>query len=568
MAVRKLQITLAVLLCLLTAAPQAPAPPAVAAFGSGLSVCAPPVLPVPLENPTLVTDCTQTGLQASLDQGGQITFACGPNPVTIPLVSQLTLNPTVDTLLDGGGLVSLDGQGQTRILYKGWHDPLQAPSVTITLQNLRLVNGRAPSGGSTGDHSGGAIAAGHPGTRLHIINTAFENNRTRDWTTEDNQGGAIFLHNAYELAMSGVTFSGNQAGNGGAIGIIAAGAVIFNSVFDNNQALDDSAGGIVRGYGGAIHIDGVSNSYNPASSNRLHVCGSRFSANRAFRGGGAISTVISDNLGTLAIYERSVFEANQAAGQDESYGQGGALYHIEDDHAGGTNEDNLLVSQSLFHANSALRQGGGAWLYYLGRGRVVNSTFSANTTSAPFNTVGQGGGMAVTLGVLEIAHTTFAYNHAAYQAGALHAGGSGDPNRAVTLTHTIFLDNTLNEQTLPSTTEWQGYHTNRPLLDGGQNIQQPRYKPTYNNDVNNWITANPIFADPLLLPLAENGGHSQTHALAPASPAVNAAAGACPPEDQRLYPRLGACDLGAYEFGAAPFVASRFIYLPRVQRGP
>lgn len=111
-------------------------------YGSGLAVCAPPVQPVVLEDPTVVSDCSQVGLQAALDHGGQIAFDCG-GPATIPLTSQLVLNPAVDTVIDGGGLVTLDGQDQTRILFKDWHNPDQVASVTITLQNLRLVNGRA-----------------------------------------------------------------------------------------------------------------------------------------------------------------------------------------------------------------------------------------------------------------------------------------------------------------------------------------------------------------------------------------------------------------------------------------
>jgi hypothetical protein len=278
--------------------------------------------------------------------------------------------------------------------------------------------------------------------------------------------------------------------------------------------------------------------------------------------------VISDKLGTKAIYEYSTFTSNRTLGQDGSYGQGGAIYHIEDDHAGGSSEDNLEIGYSTFHGNQALRQGGAACLYILGHGRVVNSTFEGNSTSAPFNTVGQGGAMAITLGKIDILNTVFADNHAAYQAGALHGGGDGDPNRVITLSNTIFLNNTLNEQDLPSPTMWQGYHTNRPMADGSdpqgrQNIQFPRYKPTYNNDVNNNITPNPIYLDPLLAPLANNGGPTQTTALLPGSPAIDQGnSSTCPAVDQRGYLRSGPCDIGAYEAGGTPFVITDYVLLP------
>lgn len=87
-------------------------------FGSGLVVCAPPIQPVVLQNPNTITNCTQAGIQAALNTGGEINFNCGPAPVTIAISSELRLSTQTDTLLDGGGLVTLDGQGLTRILLK------------------------------------------------------------------------------------------------------------------------------------------------------------------------------------------------------------------------------------------------------------------------------------------------------------------------------------------------------------------------------------------------------------------------------------------------------------------
>jgi predicted outer membrane repeat protein len=188
------------------------------------------------------------------------------------------------------------------------------------------------------------------------------------------------------------------------------------------------------------------------------------------------------------------------------------------------------------------------WVYILGHGTVQNVTFEGNSTSAAFNEVGQGGAMVVTLGEIDITNVTFANNHASYQGGALHGGG-GSSDRIVTLTNTIFYNNTLNYgQTIPSDTRWQGYHTNRPMQDGGGNIQHPQFKPIYDNDVNNWITANPIFADPLLSVLMDNTGPNETMALGDGSPAINAGVGGCPTTDQRGKSRYFACDIGAFEF--------------------
>jgi CSLREA domain-containing protein len=55
--------------------------------------------------------------------------------------------------------------------------------------------------------------------------------------------------------------------------------------------------------------------------------------------------------------------------------------------------------------------------------------------------------------------------------------------------------------------------------------------------------------DPMLGSLADSGGPTQTHALLPGSPAIDAGdPTVCPPADQRGYVRRGPCDIGAFEF--------------------
>src|SRR4051812_10539440 len=59
--------------------------------------------------------CTAAALQTAATAGGVIVFDCGPAAITITVTKTITF--THDTVLDGGGLVTLSGGGRSRILY-------------------------------------------------------------------------------------------------------------------------------------------------------------------------------------------------------------------------------------------------------------------------------------------------------------------------------------------------------------------------------------------------------------------------------------------------------------------
>ncbi|MCB0180165.1 MAG: hypothetical protein KDI62_18175 [Anaerolineae bacterium] len=528
-------------------------------FSSGIDICTPPIAPVTLSNPTIVTNCTQAGLQTALNQGGQIAFDCGPNPVTINISSPLATSATKDTVIDGGGLITLDGGNSTRILEKPFtpgSDTDKTLGNDLTLQNIRFINAKGPTATGGSADRGGAITATSPGTKLHIINSTFENDHTASQTKEDNQGGAIFAANIYETIIVGSVFENNSAGNGGAFGAIASGLIVYNSRFIGNDATDNTSGGIVRGHGGAIHLDGVTNSFNPDSNKVIDICGSTFEDNTAIRGGGAIKTTISDNKGTKATYTRSTFTNNRLLGVPPAEGHGGAIYHIEDDFASGFNEDNLELSQNTFSGNEAYRQGGGVWYLVNGLVKVENNTFYNNRTID--GALGMGG--ALVLGsqsgapVHEITNNTFAQNYAWFHGGGIQA--PGDPT--VKLTNNIFYYN-------ESERDWANYQMNRAAdIDGGGNFQFPRERFNQSGTPDDGkVTPSVTIADPLLAGLADNGGFNRTMALQAGSPAIDTGAVGCPGADQRNAPRVGNCDIGAFEYNGVPR-SSWSVFLPMV----
>lgn len=85
--------------------------------------------------------CTQSALATALLKGGIITFNCGTQPVTILITSQLVASSGSDTIIDGEGLVTLDGTGRTRIL-KFDRGDFRYSTPVLTVQRLRFINVR------------------------------------------------------------------------------------------------------------------------------------------------------------------------------------------------------------------------------------------------------------------------------------------------------------------------------------------------------------------------------------------------------------------------------------------
>ena len=166
---------------------------------------------------------------------------------------------------------------------------------------------------------------------------------------------------------------------------------------------------------------------------------------------------------------------------------------------------------------------------------VINCTFANNIANQ------YGGAISVPQNTttINITNCTFANNQANNpgngQSGAIHSGNNL-ANSTVTIKNSIFFNNTV-------TNPWSVWkHCNSNLNDGGNNIFFPE-----NAGGRCVATPNPLIVDPLLLPLANNGGATQTMALSVGSPAIDAGSG-CPMQDQRGFMRVGACDIGAFEF--------------------
>jgi hypothetical protein len=234
------------------------------------------------------------------------------------LATAKVMNTSPLVALDGGGLVTLSGQGRRRILYMDTCDPAQLwttshcqdqASPRLVIQNLALTDGNS-SGQLFDGGGGGAIFA--RGGRLRIVNSVFTGNRC-DRDGPDIGGGAVRALSQYDdlpVYVVNSRFSGNACSNGGALSSIGVSWTVLNSRFAANRAIGiganpERAGTPGGGSGGAI--------YNDGDQMTLSIGGSVFVDNRANEGGGAIFFVSDDRSGTMAIAD-STLERNQNAG--------------------------------------------------------------------------------------------------------------------------------------------------------------------------------------------------------------------------------------------------------------
>lgn len=620
--------------------------------------------------------CDNNALGAALANGGTIRFNCGPAAHTI-LAD--TYEITSDTELDGGDLITLDGENLRQIF-------IVHADVTFTLRNITLAHGM----GSTGP--GGAI--------WNYGNLLIQKSTLRENGTEGVlAGGALANETTGTMTIEDSLLEGNYAADAGAIYTRGPSLTLHNTTVRNNYVREQGAG--FYGGGGILQeitTEGVvtlinstieGNRSNPVGSpgggialltGRLVVDSSTFTGNLGYGNGGALfmlpdttaeirgstfaanSTIISpdspvyvggaiyNNGGTLAI-TASTFQGNRADNYGAiansgtltlekstltenraNTGYGGGLGMITGNatvaettfanNEATTNigggiaviDGTLLIERSTIRNNRAAWGGGGLYVNPNAAADVTvrdseitgNSTSAQNPPISSPNVFGGGiyGSRNVTLdrvtiadneaatgaglfyyqgtGTLVVRDSTVSNNEATHAAGGIslsgvnhtltnvtvsgnraagYAGGILNDGTSTVESSTIYGnvaadgDNVVNRaaltlrNTIVAAPLGVGVNcgigsTPQPLTSGGHNLL---------SDASCNLTAegDQQRVDPLLEPLADNGGPTRTHLPQPGSPAIDAGDG-CPLADQRgvSRPQGAACDIGAVESGA------------------
>jgi hypothetical protein len=459
----------------------------------------PPVPTVPTTEVVVGTgtpeSCTETALRKALAKGGHVTFDCGAEATTIPVTSELSI--AEDVLLDGGGTITLDGGGASRLL-------TTAARVALVVQGMTFTNAVGTPSQEDGLGRGAAIFVGWLGT-LYVADCTFTDNAADPDDVEG--GGAIYQSNGGSLVVVRSTFERNTGIAGGAIDNMLSPMTLVDSTFLDNESTEG---------GGAVYDDGASAETDDDVGGTISLCGCRFEGNRTVGAGGAVYLYAypPDNF----VINRSAFVNNQVLRPEDGSALGGALR---------TGSAPLQLANSLFAGNHADVQGGGYWTDGEAPAFIDHCTFFDNDAGVEGEEGGYGGAISGTN--MELSNLTLVGNHAVFSGGAISNSGK------MLLKNSILAQNS-------STNPWDQAQSCESTMPGDHNIQWPA--PTSDADAS--CTADILTVDPLLGELSDNGGPTETIPVLADSPAIGAADD-CAPTDQRGLPRVGACDLGAFE---------------------
>ena len=505
---------------------------------------------------TTINDNTAQGNAA--DSGGGGVFSQGGS-LTISNAT-ITSNDATGTSGSGGGVLvdggtfKLDGgtiAANTAARAGGGIEVTAANNAfTATLTNVTIIGNQTGTnpgngggvhitdavGGSTGtmtitggtianntaDEEGGGVWNAAEST-LNITGTLITANTANGDGTE--QGGGGIFNDGGTVTITNATIIANQstatvAGNGG--------GGIFN---DGKMTLTDTTVTANSATSGGADGGGILNS----NGGILTVTGGEITANQAARAGGGIE----NNAGTVTL--------NNTTLDGNSTGVNGGAVHV-------TGAGTVTATNTTFSNNQAGNEGGGLWL-----SNNATASLTLNSSTVNNNTATFGGGLFNdgTAGTITISNSTVSGNTATQDGGGLDAEGG-----TVTITNSTIVNNSAG------------------ATGGGLNLDAGTTATATNSiiannsaptgpDVNGTITANFSLieaiagatingannltgVDPLLGPLADNGGPTQTHLPLPGSPVVNAGDPnftPLPSLDQRGLARVvaGRLDIGSVE---------------------
>jgi CSLREA domain-containing protein/uncharacterized repeat protein (TIGR01451 family) len=470
--------------------------------------------------------CTRTGTPPytiNLPDGTyKLTHDPTPGTEDDNAEDDLDVRANISIVAVGPGVPVIDGNLNDRVLHI---DPAGTKAYRVNITGVTITKGKT-------DGNGGGIF--NDGSSVTLSNSTVYSN-----TTSQDGGGIRNKHDATLTIISSSIYSNTSRGGGG---IDSSGTLtITGSTICSNTT---------TGNGG-----GIKNEDSP-----MTITGSTLSGNRAYDGGG----IYNDGWPAIVLLTNSTVFSNTATGDSGGVHNLAKITVVDSTFSlnmgkyGGaiSNHGTATISRSTLSDNRATIDGGG--IYNDGVISVTNSTLSHNWAN------GHGGGFRNEWEIADLCHVTIADNTADYDntAGG-DGGGIYDSEETLRLKNAIVAGNTDRSGEAPDC--W-----GPKITIFGHNMVQSTLGCIFAGDGVNIGGTNP-----LLDPLADNGGATETRALRAGSLAIDAVTDCTDlmtktvATDQRgvLRPQGPACDIGAYEGGPDLSVTKTVTPLLDVSRG-
>ncbi|MFN2455597.1 MAG: MBG domain-containing protein [Pyrinomonadaceae bacterium] len=494
-------------------------------------------------------------VQANFNPGADtINFDLGPGAHTITLLSALSdIVDDVTITGPGSNLLTLQrstaaGTPDFRIFFIN--------NRSVNISGLTLTNGKTPDGTSGATNGGSATNGGgiNASGALTLNDVVITGNTT-------GSGGA---------GTGGTTSFGGDGGFGG--GISSSGTLLMtNCVISGNSTGNGGTGGYghLGGRGGGLFAIGTATLTNVAIVNN-HTGNGGVGINAGASGGnggdgGGIYGQGTLNMTNVTVNGNLTGDATQGS----TAGRGGGIFI----YSGTTTLVNSTVSDNHTGSGSGfIGQGGfGGGIENNGTLVITGSTISSNTTgSSGFAGDGGIGGGILNNFILTLTNSTISGNVAGGNTnGGGNGGGAGGgilSGATLTLTNCTVTGNSAFNNNGNGISGGNSTTVRNTIIAGNGNAGAPDVSGTYNSQGNNLVGnstgstgfTNGVNGDqagtsnasinPLLAALANYGGPTQTHALLPGSPAIDAGtSNGAPIQDQRGVNRVRAVDVGSFE---------------------
>jgi hypothetical protein len=442
---------------------------------------------------------------------------------------QIHISSPMSIVGPGATILTIDGNANDRILSIYATDPacpaLDGPDYLVSISGLRFTNGRRSA-----SNGAGAIFTEHS---LALDSVTIDNNVAGDgggvaFATQYS-GQSLSINNAQFLNNTGQPLAGTANAFGGALGIyekcsthtMPVPVSISTSVFSGNKALPNT----LDGFGGAIASDSSADITitDTRIVNNSVIVPDPPVVNQIYRGGGIFAHAKSLTILRSEIAGNAVTDVT---GADVTRGGGLHLYNNAADLQGPADLFDVKIINSTISGNSSSATAGAMFVYGNVALELDNSTVNGNL-APPTRT----GGILIDTGATDPPSAGNATTPTMTVVSSILANDTGSGGDVAT-----------NISTIPTFT----INATKSLIE--------TICPLPGCDISVSGSGNlPIGTNPMVGPLAFNGGATRTHALLAGSPTINAGSNPLAlTTDQRGPPFarvVGAtADMGAYEF--------------------